>query len=84
MGLFDEINDISEKSIAHNKRGIRLFSSSIVFKSNENEKYRYFLNFESYNFNFELLDIETGGFSLDNLLKIIDISSSNIGMAHVN
>ena len=39
---------------------IRLFSSSIIFKSNENEKYRYFLNFESNKYNLELLDLETG------------------------
>ena len=83
-GLFDEINNISKKSIALNKRGIRLFSSSMVFKSNENKKYRYYLNFESYNFNFELLDIETGGLSLDSLIEMIGISSSIIGMAHIN
>jgi len=37
-GLFDEINDISEKEIILKRQTIRLFSSSIIFKSNEDEK----------------------------------------------
>ena len=83
-GLFDEINDISEKSILLSERRIRLFSSSIVFKSNENNKYRYFLNFESYNFNFEFLDIETGELTVDNYDEIFDLGPSAIGMTHIN
>ena len=58
-GLFNQLTDISEKNITLDKGVIRLFSSSIIFKSNENEKYRYFLNFESNKFNLELLDLET-------------------------
>ena len=59
-GLLDQLTDISIKIFDIGKKVIRLFSSSIIFKSNENEKYRYFLNFESNKYNLELLDLETG------------------------
>ena len=56
----------------------------MVFKSNKTKKYRYYLNFESYDFNFELLDIESGSFTLDGLFEINDFSSSSIDVAHIN
>ena len=40
-GLFEEINDISEKKVKFSKPSKRLFSFSNIFKSNE--KYRFYL-----------------------------------------
>ena len=71
-GLFDEINDIYEKSIKTHKKLIRFFSSSIILKTNNSEKYRYFLNFEMDKYNLEFMDLKTGEFTYDNLFEIID------------
>ena len=71
-GLFDEINDTFYKNITLNKKFTRGFSSSIFFKLNESEEFRYFLSIDTAKFNLELLDIKTGEFSFDNLFEIIE------------
>ena len=83
-GLFDEIKDSRDGIITFDNSMIRLFSSSIVLKSNENEEYRYFLNFESNKFNLEFLDLKTGVVSWAHLLDLIDFSDSTLLIDHVN
>ena len=52
-GFFAEINDGYEKSIKLDKKIIRFFSTSIALTLNEDEKNRYFLNFETVKFSIE-------------------------------
>ena len=69
-GLFDEINDISEKNIEYEKNFVRLFSTSMALKFNESEEYRFFLNFENCDRNLEMYDLKTGEISSDNIFTI--------------
>ena len=69
-GLFNELNDNYEKLIQLDKKFNRFFSTGISFKLNNSEEYRYFLNFESFNYNLELYDIKTGEISYDNIFEI--------------
>ena len=79
-GFFDEINDGYEKSIKLDKKIIRFFSTSIALTLNEDEKNRYFLNFETVKFSIELLDTKTGDFTYEYLFELIDSST----MLHVD
>ena len=59
-GLFDEINDIYENNCEYPRAYLRLLSPSIALKVNNSEEYRYLLNFENMNNNFDFIDIKTG------------------------
>ena len=54
-GLFNEINDKYECYAEHERAYLRFLSSSIDLKLNSTGEYRYFLNFENFNNNLELL-----------------------------
>ena len=69
-GLFDEINDEYQKLIDYPKFNKRYNSYSIALKTNTSEEYKYFLNFENYNNNLELIDIKTGEIIMDNLFDL--------------
>jgi len=74
-GFFDEINDIYESYAISRRAYKRAFSSSIVLKVKNSEKYGYLLNFENFHNNLEIIDIKTGEIYLDsffNLLWIFD------------
>ena len=73
-GLFDEINDNYEKLVKFDKKHTRFFSSAISLKSIDSEKFRYFLNLESFNYNLELLDVKTGEYSYDNIFEIFELT----------
>ena len=73
-GLFDEINDENKKLIKFDKKHTRFFSFAIALKSNDSEKYRYFLNLESFNYNLEFFDMKTGEYSYDNIFEIFDLT----------
>ena len=45
-------------------------SNSIALKSNNSDEYIYFLNFENYDGNAELIDIKTGEIVIDNLFDV--------------
>ena len=70
-GLFDEINDEYEKHASSRKGYFRFISSSIAIKTNISDEYQYFLNFENYNNNLELINIKTGEIFIDNLLNLL-------------
>ena len=57
-GLFDDINDKYEMDITLHKEVVRAFSTSIAIKLNHSDKYKYYLNFENYDFNVELFDLK--------------------------
>ena len=46
-------------------------SNSIALKSNSSEEFIYFLNFENYDGNIELIDIKTGEIVIDNLFDVL-------------
>ena len=69
-GLFDEINDIYEKTIELKNKIYRSFSTSMALKLNNSDEYRFFLNFESYGNNLEFYDLKTGDFSADDALEV--------------
>ena len=73
-GLFNELNDTYEKLIQLDKKFSRSFSSGIGIKLNNSEEYRYYLNFETFNYNMELFDIKTGEISFDNVFEIFEIN----------
>ena len=70
-GLFDEINDKFEINIVNRRAFSRGISSSIALKVNNSEEYRYLFNFENYNNNIELIDINTGEIFIDNLFNFL-------------
>ena len=74
-GLFDEINDIYEKSVNIDKKMLRYYSSSIIFKLNNTEENIFFLNIENGNYNIEFFNIKTGEISFDNIIEIIIMNS---------
>ena len=69
-GIFDEINDKYENVIESNKNVVRYFSTSLFLKSNNSDEYRYYLNFESQDFNLELLDLKTGELTTDYIYEV--------------
>ena len=73
-GLFDEINDIYENHCEYPRAYLRLLSSSIALKVNNSEEYRYLLNFENMNNNFDFIDIKTGEIQIDNIFNYLFIN----------
>ena len=69
-GIFDEINDKYEKIIKYYKEFVRFYSTSMALKVNNSEKYEYFLNFETYNFNIEFFDFKAQEIYNDKLTDI--------------
>ena len=59
-GLFDDINDIYEKNIILNKNYSRYFSISTAIKINNENEYKFLLNFEYYLGTFEIINLKTG------------------------
>ena len=70
-GLFDNINDIYEKVITYNKPYFRYMSISTAIKVDNDDEYKYLLNFEYYQGNLELINLKTGEASLQNLKILI-------------
>ena len=66
-GLFDDINDIYEKNIIFNKNYFRHFSISTAIKINNENEYKFLLNFECYQGNFELINLKTGESTIQNI-----------------
>ena len=78
-GLFDEMNDIYEKTSELDKKVHRSFSTSMALKLNYYyENFRFFLNFESYDKNLEFYDLNKGEFSVDNIFNIFSFKFFNI------
>ena len=73
-GFFNPINDEYEKLLHFEKKNTRFLSTGIALKTNGSEKYRYFLNFECYNYNMELYDMKTGTISYDNIFEIAELT----------
>ena len=72
-GLFDGINDKYEMNVEIRRAYSRGISSSIAIKANNSEEYRYLLNLENTNNNFELIDIKTGELFIDNIFNYLSI-----------
>ena len=78
-GLFDEINDIYEKTIELDKKFYRFLSTSIALKVKDSNEYRYFLNFENFELNLEFLDIKTGEIDFDFIFNIFETNGISTG-----
>ena len=73
-GLFNPINDDYERLAEFEKKNTRILSTGIGLKTNGTEGYRYYLNFENFNYNMELYDLKTGKISYDNIFEIAELN----------
>ena len=79
-GIFDSINDISNKKISYDDSYYRFISTSISVNVNNNDSDKYLLNFEYLTGNLELINLKTGKNSIKNIKNIYDdISHIDLG-----
>ena len=69
-GCFDEVNDVYNKLVNLEKEYFRFFSTSVAIKVNDEDKYKYLLNFEYYEGNMELINLQTGEISFKNFFSL--------------
>ena len=77
-GLFDNINDKYEKNITFNKKYSRHISISTAIKINNDNEYKFLLNFEYFQGNFELINLKTGESTIQNIKILLSELYSNI------